>query len=58
MIDHQQGFAIDRESTMVLGKPASGGFFFVCRKIPAITQINSRSLLAGDGGGSFNERVE
>ncbi|WP_224787754.1 hypothetical protein, partial [Pseudomonas fluorescens] len=27
MIDHQQGFAIDRESTMVLEKPAYGGFF-------------------------------
>ena len=32
MIGHQQGFALDRESAMVLGKTRFGGFFFVpCR---------------------------
>jgi hypothetical protein len=30
MIGHQQGFALDRESAMVLGKTRFGGFFFAC----------------------------
>jgi hypothetical protein len=32
MIDHQQGLATDRESTMVLGKTRFGGFFLPVEK--------------------------
>lgn len=39
MIDHQQGLATDRESTMVLGKTRFGGFFFRLSKSLAVLRV-------------------